>query len=228
MPSSLIDALARHCVTARDRFDAGTCLRCWTCLRPCPTRVPGGAAARPRHGGSDCAGRGAGRGEVAGGDRTAGGRGRPSALLCLGASRSRRTGRLAVDGKTVRAAKNAAEPAPDLIAAVGHTETVRAHGHTETRTLKILIASSEVVFPGRRQFAQITRTCLRHKGTDPVTSTEYVVTDPGPATPPPPNSPRSCAGTEAFEAGLPPEEWTRVGIDHAAGASVADACWCLC
>jgi predicted transposase YbfD/YdcC len=65
-------------------------------------------------------------------------------------------------------------------APVRHTETVRAHGRTETRTLKILIASSEVVFPGRRQIAQVTRTSVRRKGTDSVASTEYAVTDLGP------------------------------------------------
>jgi predicted transposase YbfD/YdcC len=65
-------------------------------------------------------------------------------------------------------------------APVRFTETVRAHGRTETRTLKILIASSEVVFPGRRQIMQITRTSVRRRGDDPVTCTEYAVTDLGP------------------------------------------------
>jgi predicted transposase YbfD/YdcC len=83
-------------------------------------------------------------------------------------------------------------------APVRHTEIVRAHGRTETRTLKILIASSEVVSPDTgRSCRSPGPACgagamTRSPPSNTPSQTWALVT------PPLPNLPRSCAGTGAW------------------------------
>lgn len=65
-------------------------------------------------------------------------------------------------------------------APVRHSETVRAHGRTEQRTIKVMTASSEVVFPHRRQIFKIERTTRRRGGRMTTTVEAYGITSLGP------------------------------------------------